>query len=134
MYSVFGMSLCVCLVCLHVILCMFISITQSYRQDLPKQYELLKDVVATGNELATLVADGSPAHKHIDTIVRGTTVRWKELVNSLKQMEEDLSNVLITWQVSSIVLLPYTAYCSKHVNFVDFMIFSEFVKYKFIKF
>ena len=52
-----------------------------------------------------MVAENSPAYCHIDTVVRGTTSRWQELVVLLSNTEEELSHVLITWQVCSNILL-----------------------------
>ena len=51
--------------------------------------------------MAGMVKDDSPSHKHIDQVVRGTTTKWQRLVGGLKITEEDLSSVLIVWQVSS---------------------------------
>ena len=48
-----------------------------------------------------MVEEASPAHQCIDDVVRGTTARWEELVERLKGTEEELSNVLITWQVKN---------------------------------
>ena len=46
---------------------------------------------------------GSPAYRYLDTVVRGTTQRWKDLVLLLNTVDQELSNVLIKWQVHVIL-------------------------------
>ncbi len=66
---------------------------------MPDKYGLLKGLVATGNDMNTMVKESSQAYKHIDAVVTGTTSRWQQLVDALKTIEEELSSVLIIWQV-----------------------------------
>ena len=74
------------------------SFPQTYREALGEKYELLKQIVTIGNEIINIVTENGPAFRYIDNVVRGTTQRWQELVSCLRTTEEDLSNVLISWQ------------------------------------
>ncbi|XP_019856696.1 PREDICTED: dystonin-like [Amphimedon queenslandica] len=70
----------------------------TYRDSLHEKYQSLTELVTIGNVIVDKVIVGSPAYRYLDTVVRGTTQRWKDLVLLLNTVDQELSNVLIKWQ------------------------------------
>jgi hypothetical protein len=69
-----------------------------YRESLRDKYEMLSRLVAYGNSMVNIAMENTSAYNHIDSVVRGTTRSWEDLVALLSSTEEELSYVLITWQ------------------------------------